>query len=54
MKALEDGFIGTDDTMLVERIGIKVKLFEGSYENIKITTPVDVYIAEAIMEHRKK
>lgn len=53
MKALEDGFKGTDDTMLVERLGMKIKLFEGSYENIKITTPEDVYIAEAIMKFKE-
>lgn len=53
IKAKEDGFIGTDDTVLVERIGIKVKLFRGSYENIKITTPEDVYIGEAIIKYRK-
>lgn len=53
MKALEDRFNGTDDTMLVERLGMKIKLFEGSYENIKITTPEDIYIAEAIMKFRE-
>lgn len=51
--ALKESFIGTDDTVLVERIGTRVKLFEGSYENIKITTPEDVFIAEAIIEYRK-
>jgi len=51
-KALEEGFVGTDDTVLLERIGVKVKLFEGSYENIKVTTPEDIYIAEAILNYR--
>ncbi len=48
-RALEEGFNGTDDTMLVEHIGYKVKVIEGSYNNIKITTPEDVVFAEAIL-----
>lgn len=45
----------TDDAMLVEYIeGIPVKLIEGSYENIKITTPDDLILAEAIWEYRFK
>lgn len=47
-KAEEDGFLGTDDTVLVERLGRKVKLVEGSYDNIKITTQEDLITAEAI------
>lgn len=40
----------TDDSMLVERLGRKVKLVMGSYRNIKITTPEDLIIAEAILK----
>jgi 2-C-methyl-D-erythritol 4-phosphate cytidylyltransferase len=40
----------TDDAMLVEQIGNKVKLFQGSYDNIKITTPRDLAIAETIIK----
>lgn len=47
-KAIEDGFIGTDDAMLVERIGQRVVLVEGSYNNIKITTQEDLVNAETI------
>jgi 2-C-methyl-D-erythritol 4-phosphate cytidylyltransferase len=44
----------TDDAMLVEQIGNKVKLFPGSYDNIKITTPHDLAIAEILItEHGK-
>ena len=43
------GISGTDDAFLVECMGIKVKMLEGSYENIKITTPEDIILAEAIM-----
>ncbi|MDO4323399.1 MAG: 2-C-methyl-D-erythritol 4-phosphate cytidylyltransferase [Lachnospiraceae bacterium] len=43
----------TDDAMLVEyKEGVPVKLIEGSYENIKITTPEDLTLAEAIWGHR--
>lgn len=40
--AEKDGFLGTDDACLVERIGFSVALVEGSYENIKITTREDL------------
>lgn len=53
-KAIEEGFFGTDDTSLVERINQKVKMILGSYENIKITTPEDLYIGEAILKNREK
>jgi len=49
-KALEDGFLGTDDTVLVERLGYKVKVVEGDYRNIKITTPEDLIVAEAFLK----
>ena len=38
----------TDDAALVEKLGAKVKLVEGSYLNIKITTPEDLVLAKAI------
>lgn len=47
-RAFKDGFYGTDDAMLVERMGGKVTVIEGDYRNIKITTPEDLLIAEAI------
>jgi 2-C-methyl-D-erythritol 4-phosphate cytidylyltransferase len=40
----------TDDAMLVEQTGHKVKLFEGSYDNIKITMPRDLAIAEMVVK----
>lgn len=44
----------TDDASLVERLGVKVKIVMGSYFNIKITTPEDLVLAEAIngISHR--
>ena len=47
-RAFEDGFVGTDDSQLVERIGHRVSVVEGSYTNIKITRPFDLRLAEAI------
>lgn len=38
----------TDDAMVVEQLGYKVKLYMGSYDNIKITTPDDLVLAEAL------
>jgi 2-C-methyl-D-erythritol 4-phosphate cytidylyltransferase len=40
----------TDDTMVVERYGYKVYLYEGNYNNIKITTPEDLILAERILK----
>jgi len=42
----------TDDSSLVENIGYRVKLYMGSYGNIKITTPDDLAIAEIILRKR--
>jgi 2-C-methyl-D-erythritol 4-phosphate cytidylyltransferase len=44
----------TDDASVAEKNGQLISLFEGSYENIKITTPVDLQFAEAIIKQRKK
>ncbi len=49
-----DGIRITDDAMVVETLmGLPVKLVEGSYENIKITTPEDLLTAEAFLDRRK-
>src|SRR5512139_2926760 len=47
--AVRDGYRGTDDTSLVERLGIAVRMIRGEYGNIKITTPEDLVIAEALL-----
>ena len=44
--ALEQGAALTDDCSAVERLGKKVYLVDGSYENLKITTPIDLSLAE--------
>jgi len=43
---------GTDDSTLVERTGGTVRVIMGSYENIKITTPEDLILAEEILRRR--
>lgn len=53
-KSQSQGWIVTDDSMLVERLGRKVTMIEGSYENIKITSPEDLYIAESILDREMK
>ena len=51
-KAYTDGISGTDDSSLVERLGYAVRIVEGSYDNIKITTAEDIRLAEAILSAR--
>jgi 2-C-methyl-D-erythritol 4-phosphate cytidylyltransferase/2-C-methyl-D-erythritol 2,4-cyclodiphosphate synthase len=51
-KAYNEKFYGTDDASLVERMGIKVKMIAGSYDNIKITTPEDLVIARALQKNK--
>ncbi|MCL5774415.1 MAG: 2-C-methyl-D-erythritol 4-phosphate cytidylyltransferase [Firmicutes bacterium] len=51
-KALTEVHYATDDSALVERLGAIVKIFEGEEENIKITTPEDIVIAEEILKRR--
>jgi 2-C-methyl-D-erythritol 4-phosphate cytidylyltransferase len=51
--AAKQGFIGTDDCMLVERMGNKVAVVKGSYDNIKITTPEDIVLGKAILKSRR-
>jgi len=51
-KAFEDGFNGTDDTVLVERMGHPVVAVDDSDENIKITTPADMVLAGILLEAR--
>jgi len=50
--ALEHGLDFTDDFQLGEAIGVKVCMTEGGYENIKITTPEDIKIANLLLEEQ--
>lgn len=49
-RAKKDKFIGTDDSSLVERIGVDVEVVQGDYHNMKITTEDDLLYAELILE----
>jgi 2-C-methyl-D-erythritol 4-phosphate cytidylyltransferase len=48
-RAKEDGFVGTDDSALVERLGNQVTIMEGDYQNIKITTAADLMTAKRLL-----
>jgi 2-C-methyl-D-erythritol 4-phosphate cytidylyltransferase len=50
-EAAKEGFIGTDDAMLVERMGVSVQVVEADYYNIKITTPEDLPWANWIIHN---
>jgi 2-C-methyl-D-erythritol 4-phosphate cytidylyltransferase len=52
-RAERDGFLATDDAMVVERTGASVLLIEGTPDNIKITTPEDLALARAILKRRR-
>jgi 2-C-methyl-D-erythritol 4-phosphate cytidylyltransferase len=52
-RALKEGFYGTDDVQLVERLKITPMVVDCGYENIKITTPEDLPIAERILQKRR-
>lgn len=49
-RAREAGFLATDDAALVERLGHPVHMILGSYSNIKVTTPEDLILAEALLK----
>lgn len=48
-SALQENYFGTDDASLAERIGGKIKMVEGARENLKITYPIDLKIAELLL-----
>lgn len=52
LSAKQSGIAVTDDCMLLESLGIKVKLVDTGKENIKITHPVDIALAEYILKNR--
>jgi 2-C-methyl-D-erythritol 4-phosphate cytidylyltransferase len=52
-RAEKQGMLATDDSMLVEWMDIPVQVVEGDYENIKLTTPDDLYWAEHILKERR-
>jgi 2-C-methyl-D-erythritol 4-phosphate cytidylyltransferase len=52
-RAVSEGVVATDDADLVERTGVRVEVVEASTANLKITTPSDLAIFEAIIAARK-
>jgi 2-C-methyl-D-erythritol 4-phosphate cytidylyltransferase len=44
----------TDEATVVEAFGLKISLIEGEENNIKITRPIDLFIAEKLLEEKKK
>lgn len=52
-KAQKDGAVVTDDCSAVERMGMSVRIVEGDERNIKITTPMDLMVAQLLMEEEK-
>ena len=53
-NAVEKGLNVTDDCSMVEAIGATVRVVRGEYSNIKLTTPVDITVAEALLAKRNK
>jgi 2-C-methyl-D-erythritol 4-phosphate cytidylyltransferase len=53
-KARRDGFAGTDDAVLVERLGVTVAMVAGLGQNLKITTPEDLQTARAWAAPRRR
>jgi 2-C-methyl-D-erythritol 4-phosphate cytidylyltransferase len=51
--ALPEDATLTDDASVAERAGHTISLFEGSYDNLKITTPEDLIVAEALLNARQ-
>lgn len=50
-KALDENFLGTDESMLVHRMGNEIKIVEGSSLNFKITNQDDIKLFQMISEH---
>jgi 2-C-methyl-D-erythritol 4-phosphate cytidylyltransferase len=50
---MADSFYATDDSALVERNGGTIMVVQGSYTNIKVTTPEDLLIAEVFLKMRR-
>nr|WP_173812735.1 2-C-methyl-D-erythritol 4-phosphate cytidylyltransferase [Dendrosporobacter quercicolus]NSL47939.1 2-C-methyl-D-erythritol 4-phosphate cytidylyltransferase [Dendrosporobacter quercicolus DSM 1736]SDM66584.1 2-C-methyl-D-erythritol 2,4-cyclodiphosphate synthase [Dendrosporobacter quercicolus] len=48
--AAKAGLLATDDAALVEQLGVRVKVVDGAYDNVKITTPEDLRLATAVLK----
>ncbi len=54
IRADEADFVGTDDCSVLENMGVAIHIVSGEYTNIKVTTPDDIPIAEALYEFLKQ
>ncbi|MDN4606556.1 2-C-methyl-D-erythritol 4-phosphate cytidylyltransferase [Sporosarcina highlanderae] len=52
-KAEVDGFLGTDESMIVERLGHPVRIVESTYDNVKMTTKEDLLFGEVLLKRRQ-
>ncbi|MDW0116722.1 2-C-methyl-D-erythritol 4-phosphate cytidylyltransferase [Sporosarcina thermotolerans] len=52
-KAEADGFLGTDESMIVERLGHPVRIVESTYDNVKMTTKEDLLFGEVLLKRRQ-
>lgn len=50
VKAEAEGFLGTDESMLVERLGYAVRIVESTYDNVKMTTQEDLVFGEILLK----
>lgn len=50
---MNDGFVGSDDASLIERMGGHIKVVEGKRNNIKLTVPEDYLILASVMQALK-
>ncbi|MEG0381381.1 MAG: 2-C-methyl-D-erythritol 4-phosphate cytidylyltransferase, partial [Kurthia sp.] len=50
----EASFLGTDEAMLVERLGEQVHIVESTYDNVKMTTQEDLLFGEIILKNREQ
>ncbi|QUW20401.1 2-C-methyl-D-erythritol 4-phosphate cytidylyltransferase [Sporosarcina sp. Marseille-Q4063] len=53
-SAIREGFLGTDESMLVERLGHPVRIVESTYENVKMTTQEDLVFGEIILKRQQE
>ncbi len=53
-KAEKEGFFGTDDASVAEYYGAKIKVIQGGYQNIKITTKEDILMGACFLEEERK
>ncbi|WP_438313605.1 2-C-methyl-D-erythritol 4-phosphate cytidylyltransferase [Sporosarcina sp. FA9] len=53
-QAKEDGFLGTDESMLVERLGYPVRIVQSTYDNVKMTTQEDIVFGEILLKRQRE